>query len=53
MLIYHGMWNTVIIDASMGSFLKITTYDLKTYTIAAVLMNNNISHSANKVANML
>mmetsp|Transcript_32277 Transcript_32277/g.67858 ORF Transcript_32277/g.67858 Transcript_32277/m.67858 type:complete len:853 (-) Transcript_32277:67-2625(-) len=44
--ICHDMWNTLTMDGALGSSLKLTTKDMETYTIAAILEKNNVSHSA-------
>lgn len=51
--ICHDMWNTINMDGALGSSLKLTTKEMQTYTIAAVLEKNNISHGAVDVAEVL
>ena len=51
--IVHDMWNTLNMDGALGSSLKLATKEMKTYTIAAVLEKNNISHGAQDVATIL
>jgi len=51
--ICHDMWNTITIDGALGSSIKLTTKKIETYTITAILENNNESHAAADVGDMM
>ena len=42
--IIHDIWTSITTDGILGSSLKLTTKNMETYTIAAVLEKNNVSH---------
>ena len=49
----HDIWTTITTNGILGSSIKLTTSTMETYTIAAVLEKNNISHGADPVSNQL
>ena len=51
--IIHDIWTSLTTDGILGSSLKLTTRNMDTYTIAAVLEKNNVSHGAKDVAAQL
>ena len=51
--IVHDIWTSLTTDGILGSSLKLTTRNMETYKIAAVLEKNNVSHGASAVAAQL
>ena len=47
------MWNTITMDGALVSSIRLTTKEMETYTIAAILENNNVGHTADDVGAQL
>lgn len=49
----QDLWSTMLMDGALGSSFKITTRDMQSYTIAALLVKNNLSHGSVHVADLM
>ena len=51
--ICHDMWNTITMGCTIDSSTTITTKEIETYTIAAILEKNNVSHYTDDIGAQL
>ena len=51
--VVHDIWTSIANNGILGSSIKLTTSAMETYTTATVLKKNNLTHSAEPVANQL